>query len=194
MNGRLWRQWRTPVTLILMVGLLGFGAWYGYTRVVAPPPEPEPTACVPQKVSKGEVASSQITVKVFNGGKKRGLAGDVGIALRGRDFKVTTITNTDRAIDETIIVGASEDNPEVELVAKFFKKAKIESDGRSDRSVDVLVGDKYAGFNKKAKKSVKVEEETVCLPAQDASPGASVSPTAEKAEATESKKKKRKEN
>lgn len=182
MNGRLWRQLRTPVTLIVMIALLGFGAWYGYTRVVAPPPEPEPTPCVQQKVSKGEITTSQVTVKVFNGGKKRGLAGDVSVALKARNFKVSAISNTDRAVEETVIVGASKDNPEVKLVASFFKKAKIETDGRGDRSVDVLVGDKYAGFNKKAKKSIKVEEETVCLPAQeDASAAPSGSTTQPKA-------------
>lgn len=194
MNGRLWRQWRTPVTLIVMVGLLAFGAYYGYSRVVAPPPEPKATPCVAQKVSKGEVTTAQVTVKVFNGGKKRGLAGDVSVALRGKNFKVSTTSNTDRAIDETIIVGASKDNPEVKLVAQFFKKSKIEADGRSDRSVDVLVGDEYAGFNKKAKKSVKVEEETVCLPATEESPGAPASSGTEKKTDKKSDKKSDKKN
>lgn len=166
MNGRVWRQIKTPLTLLVLLGLLLYGGWWGYHKVLEPPPPPPPTPCVPQSVEKGQVRSSQVTVRVFNGGKTRGLAGDVGAGLKSRGFKVTTVANTDQSVAETQIIGAKADNPEVKLVAGFFKKAKIKADGRSDRSVDVLVGDKYGGFNKNAKTTIKVTDKTVCLPSE----------------------------
>ena len=44
-------------------------------------------------------------------------------------------------------------------------------DKRTDGTVDVLVGDKYGGFNKKAPTAIAVKSATVCLPSsQTASP------------------------
>src|SRR5215203_664753 len=97
--------------------------------------------------------SSQVTVKVFNGGSKRGLAGDVGRALRDRGFNVIRTTNTAEKISKTVIVGADPKNPEVLLVKGFFKGAVVKGDKRVDHTVDVLVGNKYGGFNKGAKRT-----------------------------------------
>jgi len=52
------------------------------------------------------------------------------------------------------------------FVKSFFKEATVRSDQRVDRSVDVLVGNKYGGFNKKAEATYRVETTTVCLPSQ----------------------------
>ena len=164
MIGRVFRMVRTPVTLLILLGVLCYGAWWGYSNVLKPTPPPPPTPCVPQRVSQGELRSTQVTVSVYNGGSKKGLAGDVGRSLRQRGFKVQRTTNTGEKIGKTVIVGAGAKNPEVLLVEGFFKKASVKVDKRPDRSVDVLVGNDYAGFNKKAKKTVKVNAKTVCLP------------------------------
>jgi LytR cell envelope-related transcriptional attenuator len=108
-----------------------------------------------------------VTVSVFNGGNRRGLAGDVGRALRDKGFRVQRTANTGENVAQTVIVGAGAKNPEVLMVASFFKKATIRTDKtKQDRSVDVLVGDKYAGFNKNAKTTLAVKARTVCLPSQ----------------------------
>src|SRR5215213_10850381 len=49
----------------------------------------------------------------FASGSKRGLAGDVGRALRDRGFNVIRTTNTAEKISKTVIVGADPKNPEV---------------------------------------------------------------------------------
>ncbi len=56
------------------------------------------------------------------------------------------------------------------FVKSFFKEADVRSDRRVDRTVDVLVGNKYRGFNKDAKTTYQVEANTVCLPSQTPSP------------------------
>lgn len=164
MIGRVLRVVRTPLTLLFLLAVLCYGAWWGYTNVLAPVPAAPPTPCVNQTVPKGKLRSSQITVSVYNGGTKKGLAGDVGRLLRQRGFNVQRTANTEEKVSKTVIVGAGVDNPEVLLVKRFFKDARVRADKRPDHTVDVLVGNRYGGFNKKAKTSLSVKSKTVCLP------------------------------
>jgi LytR cell envelope-related transcriptional attenuator len=172
--GRIFRVIRTPVTLIILLAALVYAAYWGYTNVIAPVPPPPPTPCVQQTLPKRQLKTSQVYVKVFNGGNSRGLAANVGRSLRGKGFKVTGTSNTIEKIDETVIVGSGERDPEVLLAKSFFKGATVRADGRADHSVDVLVGNRYAGFNKKAKTSLTVNADTLCLPSIET---ASASPT-----------------
>lgn len=173
MIGRIFRLVRTPVTLVILLAALVYAAYWGYTNVIAPVPPPPPTPCVQQSLPKRQLATSQIYIKVFNGGNSRGLAANVARALRGTGFKVTGTTNTIEKISETVIVGSGERDPEVLLAKSFFKGATVRADGRADHSVDVLVGNKYAGFNKSAKKTIAVDTDSLCLPSI-----ATVSPSA----------------
>lgn len=166
MVSRIFRAVRTPFTLLVLLGILGYGAWWGWTNVIRTVPAAPPTPCVNQPVAKGRLKTSQVTVSVFNGGDKRGLAGDVGRSLRDRGFKVTQTGNTGEKIQKTVIVGAGVKNPEVLLVKGFFKGAVVRADKRPDRSVEVLVGNDYGGFRKSAKTTYTVKTTTVCLPAQ----------------------------
>lgn len=172
MIGRVFRIVRTPLTLLFLLAVLCWGAWWGYTNVLKPvdplPPEP----CVEQSLANNQLKATQVTVSVYNGGDRRGLAGDVGRALRDKGFRVQRTTNTGENIKETVIVGASAKNPEVILVKGFFKDATVRADKRTDGTVDVLVGDKYAGFNKKAPTVVTVKSATACLPSVQTSAGA----------------------
>lgn len=174
MIGRIFRVIRTPVTLLILLAVLVYAAYWGYTNVIAPVPAPPPTPCVQQTLAKHQLSTKQVYVKVFNGGNSRGLAANVGRSLRGKGFKVTGTTNTIEKIEQTVIVGAGERDPEVLLTKSFFKGATVRADGRADHSVDVLVGNRYGGFNKNAKTSISVSSNTLCLPSVDT---ASPSPT-----------------
>lgn len=169
MIGRIFRIIRTPITLLVLLGVLLWGAWWGYRNVIRAVPPAAPNPCVTQTVAKGQLKSSQVTVSVYNGGDRVGLAGDVGRTLRGKGFKVPRTTNTQEKIQKTVIVGADAKNPEVLFVKTFFKDAVVRTDKRPDRSVDVLVGNKWAGYNKKAKTTYEINADTVCLPAQPSS-------------------------
>ena len=167
MIGRIFRVVRTPVTLIILLAALVYAAYWGYTNVIAPVAPPPPTPCVQQSLPKGQLATKQVYVKVFNGGNSRGLAANVSRALRTSGFKVSGTANTIEKINETVIVGAGERDPEVLLVKSFFKGATVRADGRPDHSVDVLVGNKYAGFNKNAKTTIAVQADSLCLPSPE---------------------------
>ena len=166
MIGRIFRVVRTPVTLLILFGMLLYGAWWGYNNIIKPIPPLPPEPCVDQSVPKGQLKASQVVVKVYNGGDRKGLAADVGRSLRSEGFRVVLTTNTVEKIQKTVIVGADGNNPEVLFVKSFFKEAVVRSDKRVDRTVDVLVGNKYGGFNKDAKTTYQVDTTTVCLPSQ----------------------------
>lgn len=170
MIGRVFRIVRTPITLLILLGILAYGAWWGYSNVLQPVAAAPPPPCVPQPVVKGQLRSSQVTVRVFNGGDRKGLAGDVGRSLRDRGFKVSQAANTGEKISQTVIVGAAVKNPEVVLVKGFFKNAVVRADKRADRSVDVLVGTKYGGFKKNAKTTLPTRARAICLPPQTQTP------------------------
>jgi hypothetical protein len=169
--GRIFRVVRTPVTLLILFGMLLYGAWWGYNNILKPIPPLPPVPCVDQVVEKGQLKSGQVVVRVYNGGDRKGLAADVGRSLRGKGFRVVLTTNTVEKIQKTVIVGADGNNPEVLFVKSFFKEAVVRSDKRVDRTVDVLVGNKYGGFNKEARTTYQVDTTTLCLPSQ--SPSAS---------------------
>ena len=166
MIGRIFRVVRTPVTLLILFGVLLYGAWWGYDNIIRPIPPLPPEPCVDQTLPKGQLKASQVVIKVYNGGDRKGLAADVGRSLRAKGFRVIVTTNTVERIQKTVIVGADGNNPEVVFVKSFFKEATVRSDKRVDRTVDVLVGNKYGGFNKDAKATYQVEATTVCLPSQ----------------------------
>jgi hypothetical protein len=167
--GRVFRVVRTPITLLILFGMLLYGAWWGYNNIIMPIPALPPEPCVDQSVPKGQLQANQVVVRVYNGGDRKGLAADVGRSLRGKGFRVVLTTNTVEKIQKTVIVGAEENNPEVLFVKSFFKEAVVRSDKRVDRTVDVLVGNKYGGFKKDAKTTYQVETTTLCLPSQSPS-------------------------
>lgn len=163
----------TPITLLVLLGVLAFGAWWGFQLISAPLPGNEPTPCVTKSVE--EVAVDQIAVRVYNGGYTTGLGSKVGTALTKLGFTVLDTANTEERITTTVIVASSEDAPEAQLVLSFFKDATIKADGRTDAIVDVMVGSDWGGMNKKADKSITVESGSACLPVL---PSASTSPSA----------------
>lgn len=163
--GTVLRALRTPFTLVVLLCILGYAAWWGYQQVTAPLPPPQRTPCVQQPIEKGRLQSAQVTLRVFNGGAHRGLAGDVAASLRAKGFQVSSVSNTEEKVTKTVIVAESKDNPETKLVLGFFKGATVREDpARVDHSIDVLVGDPETGFTTKANSSIEVKAATVCLP------------------------------
>lgn len=167
------RMFGTPITLLVLVAVLFLGARWGMRNVLAPVPPAPLTPCTTQKVGPA-LNASEVSVQVFNGGPTSGLAGSVASQLRAAGFKVVKTGNTETAVTVTQVVGAAVDNPEVKLVAGYFKGAKVVADGRADHTVAVLVGNKDTGFTRDAANQVPVSGGVACLPAPSAiaSPGA----------------------
>lgn len=163
---------RTAITIAVLLFVLVGGLAWGYRSVQqATAPKPPPP-CVTTETKA--LIPAQVSIRVLNGGSVIGLAGTVSTAMRSRGFVVLRTGNTDEHINGTIIVGAKESNPEVQLVAGYFEKATIRTDGRKDGTVDVLVGDQYGGLTKTPPTSVAVPGGVVCLPSSTPSPSGPV--------------------
>ncbi len=171
------RAVRTPLILLVLLGLVVAGAAWAWREVLTPPPATQPDPCVAQPIKDGKLRSSQVTVDIENAGTKRGLAGQVATSLEKQKFIVDGVGNAeDVSVKTVVVVGFSADAPEVQLVAAQFPNAEVRADeNQSDHRVKVLLGDDYPGTKKDAPKDLKVEAASVCLPAP---PTASPSPSA----------------
>lgn len=175
---QFFRVVKTPLTLLALTALVAFGGLWGYRNATAeiPPRAPEP--CVMTDVG-GVLTPNYVTVRTLNAGLNGGLAKRASTTLRSHGFYILKVNNSEERMAQTTIVGNSKDDPEVKLVAGFFKNAKRAGDGRVDHVVDVLLGDDFAGYQENPKKKIAVKG-PVCLPAlpsSEASATASLSPT-----------------
>ena len=174
MRRRALHALRTPVTLLLMLGLLAFAARWGYLNAISAPTSPRgPTPCVERTLPRNRLASRQVVVRVFNGGGRVGLAADVGRELRERGFRVPLTGNTGEKVRRTVVVGATVRSPEVLLVKAFFDDAEVRAEpaGKVDGTVDVLVGTRYGGM-RAARTTLRVKSGVACLAAQTGGPAA----------------------
>lgn len=176
------RVLKTPVTMLALLAILGYGAVWGYKNATADSTGAQ-TQCVMTDVG-GTLTPDKVTVRVLNGGTQGGHAKTTRSYLQAFDFKVIYYNNSDREVQTTTVVGNAANDPEVQLVAKMFDGAVTEGDGRADHVVDVIVPTKYQEFDNPPRPSVAVTG-PVCLPAittssASASPSgsASASPTA----------------
>lgn len=171
------RALKTPITLAVLLVILIAGGIWGYKNAMKPIPTPPPPACQTQEVG-ANLSTANVTVNVLNGGTRRGLANLVAANVQAKGFQLSTVGNTSERITTTVIKGASADNPEVKLVAGFFKDAKIVADSRPDHTVDVLVGNDWPddGWIDAAPTQIPVPGGKVCLPPPTATP----TPTAKK--------------
>ena len=157
-----WRKWGSPILLLLIVGALAYGGWWGYKTLLRPlsPVAVEP--CVTQAANV--ITPDKVTVRIYNGGTTKGRANSIASQLTTKGFTIGYVGNTNDNIVSTIIRGAHTTDPEVKLVAGFFPGATVEGDTRVDHTVDILVGDVFEGVNINAPTQVSVPGGTVCVP------------------------------
>lgn len=153
----------TPLALIILLGLLSAGAYWGFKQVTAPIPTPPPTPCDTQTMT--DLTPAAVTVRVYNSGSRRGLATSIGQSLRTAGFQVETVGNTTTRALTTLIIGAAADAPEVQFVASWFINPEVQADGRADHTVDIIVGNDYTGMAPSPPPSLTLPSGEVCLPA-----------------------------
>lgn len=169
------RWLRTPVTLVVLLVVLGYGAWWGYKAVLTVPISTA-NACVSLPVT--QLTPDKVTVRVLNGGDVKGYATEVAKTLKARGYNISVVSNTNETIVTPVIVGGSVDAPAMKLVASNFPEATLRADNRNDGTIDVLVGAKTdktipaTGFAT----AVPVPNGKACLP-KSASSSASPSAT-----------------
>lgn len=142
------RQRRTIITLILVTALL-VGALvvsYGYVQGwLGKPPATTPRACL----RTSTVTASQVTLNVYNGTQKAGLARKTADSLKKRGFKIAAVANDPL---EKKLAGASEVRygpagaPAAKLVGAQLKGARMVRDQRTSSTLDIVVGDKFSSL------------------------------------------------
>ena len=175
------RVLKTPVTLIILLAMLGYGAMWGYQQATMSDTRKAAT-CVMTDVGT-KLTPDRVTVRVLNGGDNGGLAKVMAQFLRAHGFRVIYYNNAEDPVPNTTVVGNSVDDPEVKLMLGFFTGSTAKGDGRADHVVDVIVSDKDVHIENPVS-SIPVTG-PVCLPAitsatESASPTPSPSPSATK--------------
>jgi hypothetical protein len=158
-------HWRTPITMVVLLGILVGGGWWGWNSLTNSSAEQN---CVEQKLPNNRLVPKQVVVNVFNGGAKAGTAQRTADELRKRGFNIKKVANEPKGnkTDVVAVRGTAADSPEVRLVAgQTGQTAERIGDERADHTVDLVVGVKYTRLNTKGIPSVAVPaDSTVCLP------------------------------
>ena len=158
-------RWRTPITMVILLGILAGGGWWGWKSLINSSAEP---TCVEQKLPNNRLVPKQVVLNVYNGGARAGSAGRVADALKKRGFNIDKIANEPKGdkVDVVSIRGASAKAPEMLLVAgQLNQRAVMIADGRTDHTVDLVIGSGFGSVRLKGIPSVQVAAGTnVCLP------------------------------
>lgn len=187
-------QWRSPITLAVLLAVLLGAAYYGWHAVVAPvtesssdetPPssqhkkrEPTPTqVCTKRKTyPKGaEIRAESFRVNVYNAGGVSGQAGDVLAALMSRGFREGVAANPPAGVTATnvTILTPSPVPPQAKLVQEQFKgTVKLLPGPNLAAGVDVVVGPGYQGLTQDAPTSLTLHQSTTgCVESATKTPG-----------------------
>ena len=170
------RQITSTVTLLVLIGILVVGAVWGWRQLFSSVPglglaQPSPT-CTTEPVKGGEtIHSRQVTVSVYNGGTRSGLAGKTMDELAKRGFGRGDIGNapTNVQVVKVQVWSTVQNDAEAQLVARQFgKDVKVTYTSEDlGPGVDVLVGDDFRHLAKKAPRSIELQQPGgVCVPVE----------------------------
>ena len=155
---RRFRRTRTVVTLVVLVILVVWAGWYAW-RVVTEPTaaeEAEPVTTTPVcavAVPTGAPAPEEISINIYNGTDRNGLASQVAREMREQGFVILDVANDplNRSVTGVAEVrAATRDNLAVTLIMSQFPGAVFVQDERTDEVIDVVLGEAFAAIGPQA--------------------------------------------
>jgi hypothetical protein len=158
------RRITTAVTLLALLILLGGMAVYGIKSALAPLPgggaTSKPTCSDTEKEVKQFLRRGEVQVSVFNAGKREGLAGNTLEKIEEAGFKAGNAGNAPRSADvrRAVVWTTQPNDSSAKLVALTLGRGtRIEvTETDLGPGIDVLVGDKFRGLNKKAPERIRL--------------------------------------
>ncbi len=170
-------NWKTPITLLVLTGILLGAAYYGWTSLSAPSEKPdtpsattassappiakEPKCTTVKKFGKGQsIAAEDVIVNVFNAGSIPGLASKTLDSLVDKGFERGAADNApvDLAATNVTIVTEKRDSPVVRLVAMQFQGTVGFADGPDlAPGVDIVVGDNFLSVDSEARRVLRLK-------------------------------------
>lgn len=160
---------RTTITLLtLCVLLLVAGAWGWHAAMRPLPAKVDSLLCVDTAVEAGEdVYPQQVTVSVYNAGRRDGLANRTMQLLLEQGFSRGNVGNVSSAeVTRAEIWTTDPDSPAAQLVASHLgRKVDIQRRDGAGAGITVVVGDDFRKLAAKGASFVTAEEATkICSP------------------------------
>jgi hypothetical protein len=152
-RSRTKRRRRVATLVALLVLALGAGA-YGVFALVGsdhstPAAAPCPVAAVAEKPAQPAINPQQITLNVYNSTNRQGLAASTAAALKQRGFTIGKVANDPLGSHLTIsaqVRGAAGAAGLMKYVAAEVPGAQLQSDSRTDQTVDLVLGTGFAAL------------------------------------------------
>ncbi|MGN6751496.1 MAG: LytR C-terminal domain-containing protein [Intrasporangium sp.] len=138
------RQRRATVTIAVLLLALAGAFYYASTYFRQPVPKPV-AACTTVKPVE-PLRPADVSVNVYNGTKRHGLAGSTSQALAKRGFKIKKVAND--PLKQTITKSAEirygePGKQSAELLAQQVPGAALVKDKRKDDTVDLVIGNAW---------------------------------------------------
>ena len=158
------------LTLAVLLGLLAFGAVWGYAQMTAPFPErTPPPLCEVNTIGAGDkVLREEITVSVYNAGDRGGLARRTLQLFVDEGYGEGNDGNAPDDVEVAVaeIWSNDPDNPGVRLVRRQLPKGTkvVEPPVELAPGVVVIVGDGFDGLRKGPAKMKAKTDTTICSP------------------------------
>jgi hypothetical protein len=159
---------RTTVTLAALALLLVLAGLWGWQATTTPlPAKVDTPVCVATEVAAGEkVFPEQVTVSVWNGGQRAGLAGRTMQLLTDAGFAEGHDGNVSGSKVSVVAIWTQDpDSPAVALVASRLGKDVpiVQRDGPGP-GVNVIVGDGFQDLVKGRRSVVAGQDASICSP------------------------------
>ncbi|MFC0582227.1 LytR C-terminal domain-containing protein [Micrococcoides hystricis] len=167
------RRTRHTVVILILLALIAGIVFFAYKVIKGEAVIPgwehrEPTALPACPTDARTVLDPKdVTVHVYNGTNHSGLAGKTADQLKERGFSIGTVGNAKLASQSThvLIVTGAEGFDAAFTAQKHFNNADVITDGRTDASVDVVLGYEFKA-PRSAKKVNKAAGALNCLDAE----------------------------
>ncbi len=164
---------RTPLTLLVLLGLLVGTSWYGVRKLLEPPQLSPPGRCTPALVTTAPrgaaavVRLNQVRVTVFNApGGRPGLASATSSTLQNRGFQTGAAGNDREEFTGVAKVRAADPRlPSVALVLAQVPGATFQKITKDDPSVELVLGPRFRNLAPKFPTSVPVTTRSAVFPA-----------------------------
>lgn len=146
-RSRHWgRRLRSGLTLLVLLGFLGWATWYGWGALTGQ--DGAGTApCRPPATAN--LRPADVTINVYNATKRSGLAGRTADALEQRGFDVVRVANDPlgRTVKGAVQVrGNANTKAAQRVLRRHLGKFTFVADGRADSTLDVVLGNRFRGL------------------------------------------------
>lgn len=161
---------RTTATLLGLALLVVVAAAWGWSAATEPlPAKVDSPVCVSTPVAAGaKVHPQQVTVSVYNAGRRAGLAGRTMGLLTDQGFAEGSAANAPTAKVANVEIWTTDPkSPAVKLVAGYLPKVKVRDKEGPGPGITIVVGDRFEKLGKGSRSVVAADDATICSPPID---------------------------